>query len=164
MKFTKKMTDSSKLILSLILMKTMSAFFILHQFLGTVQQTLGSGGGGADAAQRCVFTKFCSTIDARKSTTSYALSISIWNYIFCLIQLMPKYFTARNLHPIVIGQIFVKMHFCCDLVIVMAYFRLRVLSCLLCLLRKNITNMFMEHLSTSYTAKLVYLFTNLLTI
>ena len=138
--------------------RVMSAFFILHQFLGTVQQTLGSGGGGADAAQRGVFTKFCSTIDARKSTTSYALSISIWNYIFCLIQLMPKYFTARNLHPIVIGQIFVKMHFCCDLVIVMAYFCLRVLSCLLCLLRKNITNMFMEHLSTSHTTKFVYCF------
>ena len=149
-------------------MKTMSAFFILHQFLGTVQQTLGrGGGGGADAAQRCVFMRFCSIIDARKSTSSYALSLSILNYIFCMIQLMTKYFTARNLHPIVIGQIFVKMHFCCDLVMVVAYFCLRVLSCLLWLRRKNITNMFMEHLSTSHTTKLVYLyllFKSLLTI
>ena len=137
-------------------MKTMSAFFILHQFLGTVQQTLGrGGGGGADAAQRCVFMRFCSIIDARKSTSSYALSLSILNYIFCMIQLMTKYFTARNLHPIVIGQIFVKMHFCCDLVMVVAYLCLSVLSRLLLSstrllwLRKNITNMFMEHLSTN---------------
>ena len=80
-RFAKKMTDSAQLIYSLILMKTMSAFFILHQFLGTVQpiglgvqQTLGSGG----AAQRCVFTRICSTIDERKSTSSYAaLSISV---------------------------------------------------------------------------------------
>ena len=42
---------------------TMSAFFILHQFLGTVQQTQEIGGGvGAATAQKCVFTRFCSLI------------------------------------------------------------------------------------------------------
>ena len=64
------------------------------------------------------------------------------------------YFTIKDQYPINIGQIFVKMHFCRHLVMVVAYLCLSVLSRLLLsstrlFLRKNITNMFMEHLSAN---------------
>ena len=88
MKFTKKMTDSSKLILSLILMKTMSAFFILHQFLGTVQQTMGAGGGGADVAERCIFTRFCSNL---KKMLYLLLFYFFYTYISYLNKVMISY-------------------------------------------------------------------------
>ena len=67
----------------------------------------------------------------------------------------PAYYIVDCRISIIIGQIFLKMHFCCDLVMVVAYLCLSVLSRLLLSsarllwLRKNITNMFMEHLSTN---------------